>query len=33
MAKIRITRFELELMERLWKLGTASVRENPESLP
>ncbi|MGO9258020.1 MAG: BlaI/MecI/CopY family transcriptional regulator [Bryobacteraceae bacterium] len=33
MAKIRITRFELELMERLWKLGTASVREIQESLP
>jgi BlaI family transcriptional regulator, penicillinase repressor len=33
MAKIRITRFELELMEQLWKLGTASVREIQESLP
>jgi predicted transcriptional regulator len=33
MAKIKITRFELELMERLWKLGTASVREIQESLP
>lgn len=33
MAKIRITRFELELMEQLWSLGTASVREIQESLP
>lgn len=33
MAKIKITRFELELMEQLWKLGTASVREIQESLP
>ena len=33
MAQIRITRFELELMEQLWKLGTASVREIQESLP
>lgn len=33
MAKIKITRFELELMERLWQLGTASVREIQESLP
>jgi BlaI family transcriptional regulator, penicillinase repressor len=33
MAKIRITRFELELMEQLWKLGTASVREIQEALP
>lgn len=33
MAKIKITRFELELMERLWALGSASVREIQESLP
>ncbi len=33
MSKIRITRFELELMEQLWKLGTASVREIQEGLP
>jgi BlaI family transcriptional regulator, penicillinase repressor len=33
MGQIRITRFELELMERLWKLGSASVREIQESLP
>jgi len=33
MAKPRITRFELELLEQLWKLGTASVREIQESLP
>jgi BlaI family penicillinase repressor len=33
MAKPKVTRFELELLERLWKLGTASVREIQESLP
>ncbi len=33
MAKPRITRFELQLLERLWKLGAASVREIQESLP
>jgi predicted transcriptional regulator len=33
MARPRITRFELELMDQLWKLGTASVREVQESLP
>jgi BlaI family penicillinase repressor len=27
------TRFELELLEQLWKLGTASIREIQESLP
>ena len=31
--KVRITRFELELLEQLWKLGSASVREIQESLP
>lgn len=31
--KVRITRFELELLEQLWKLGAASVREIQESLP
>ena len=30
---IKATRFELELLEQLWKLGTASVREVQESLP
>lgn len=29
----KVTRFELELLERLWKLGSASVREIQESLP
>lgn len=33
MAKPRITKFELQLLERLWALGTASVREVQESLP
>ena len=33
MSQIKITRFELELMERLWALGSASVREIQESLP
>jgi predicted transcriptional regulator len=33
MAKPKVTRFELELLERLWKLGSASVREIQESLP
>src|SRR5579863_3898982 len=33
MAKPKITRFELELLDQLWKLGTASVREVQESLP
>lgn len=29
----RITRFELQLLEKLWELGQASVREVQESLP
>lgn len=29
----RITRFELQLLEKLWELGQASVREIQESLP
>jgi BlaI family transcriptional regulator, penicillinase repressor len=29
----KVTRFELELLEQLWKLGSASVREIQESLP
>src|SRR5436309_2535048 len=33
MAKTKVTRFELELLEQLWKLGPASVREVQESLP
>src|ERR1700680_3937781 len=33
MPKPKVTRFELELLEQLWKLGTASVREIQESLP
>jgi BlaI family penicillinase repressor len=33
MPRPRVTRFELELLEELWKLGTASVREIQESLP
>jgi len=30
---VKLTRFELEIMEQLWKLGTGSVREIQESLP
>ena len=33
MGKSKVTRFELELLEQLWKLGSASVREIQESLP
>lgn len=33
MARPRITKFELQLLERLWALGAASVREVQESLP
>jgi BlaI family penicillinase repressor len=33
MAKPRVTKFELQLLEKLWKLGPASVREVQESLP
>lgn len=32
-ARPKVTRFELELLERMWKLGPASVREIQESLP
>jgi BlaI family penicillinase repressor len=31
--KSKVTRFELELLEQMWKLGPASVREIQESLP
>ena len=30
---VKLTKFELEIMEALWKLGTGSVREIQESLP
>ncbi len=33
MSKPKVTRFELELLEQLWNLGAASVREVQESLP
>ena len=33
MAQPKVSRFELELLEQLWKLGTASVREIQERLP
>ena len=33
MPRPKVTRFELQLLERLWKLGSASVREVQESLP
>jgi predicted transcriptional regulator len=33
MAQPKVTKFELELLEQLWKLGPASVREIQENLP
>ena len=33
MPSCRITKPELQLLEQLWKLGPASVREVQESLP
>lgn len=30
---VKLTRFELEVMEELWKMGRASVREVLEKLP
>lgn len=30
---MKLTKFELEVMEAMWKLGRASVREVQESLP
>jgi predicted transcriptional regulator len=33
MPEPRVTRFELQLLEKLWDLGPASVREVQESLP
>jgi BlaI family transcriptional regulator, penicillinase repressor len=30
---VRLTRFELEIMNVLWKLGSASIREIQEQLP
>ena len=33
MPKPKVTRFELELLEQLWRLGPASVREVQEALP
>jgi predicted transcriptional regulator len=33
LVKAKVTRFELELLEQLWKLGKASVREIQEELP
>ncbi len=32
-AQPKVTRFELQLLEQMWKLGPASVREIQESLP
>jgi len=32
-AQAKVSRFELELLEQLWKLGPASVREVQEALP
>jgi BlaI family transcriptional regulator, penicillinase repressor len=33
LSKQKVTRFELELLEQMWKLGPASVREVQEALP
>jgi predicted transcriptional regulator len=33
MSEPRITRFEFQLLEKLWNLGPSSVREVQESLP
>lgn len=33
MSGARVTRFELQLLEKLWDLGPCSVREIQESLP
>ena len=33
MPTIRVTKFELQILDRLWELGRASVREIQESLP
>jgi predicted transcriptional regulator len=33
MAPPRLSRFELQLLEKLWELGPSSVREIQESLP
>jgi BlaI family penicillinase repressor len=33
MSQARLSRLELKIMEALWRLGTASVREIRESLP
>jgi len=33
MRNIRVTRFELQLLEKLWALGSGSVREIQEALP
>jgi len=33
MAAARVSRFELQLLEKMWQLGPCSVREIQESLP
>lgn len=33
MAEARVSRFELQLLEKMWQLGPCSVREIQESLP
>jgi BlaI family transcriptional regulator, penicillinase repressor len=33
MADARVSRFELQLLEKMWQLGPCSVREIQESLP
>ncbi|HZU24354.1 MAG TPA: BlaI/MecI/CopY family transcriptional regulator [Bryobacteraceae bacterium] len=33
MSATRVSRFEMQLLEQMWKLGPASIREIQESLP
>ncbi|HUZ47995.1 MAG TPA: BlaI/MecI/CopY family transcriptional regulator [Terriglobia bacterium] len=33
MANFRVTKFEFQLLQRLWELGSASVREIQQGLP
>ena len=33
MPNLRVTKFELQLLQKLWELGPASVREIQQSLP
>lgn len=33
MARPKLTRFELQILDVLWRLGNASIREVQEALP